>query len=113
MGKNRKETSLILFSTETIISDCCTLAREISSIRVLMDWMHSLITCMAEMARFVDSVPVFTSWMERPIKVLVSRAASADFDARFLTSSDTTEKPFPAAPAREASTEGFRASTFV
>ena len=54
------DTSLILFSTETIISDCWTLAAAISSIRVLMDWMYSLMTRMAETVRAVDSVSVFT-----------------------------------------------------
>ena len=61
------------------------------------------------MARFVDSVPVCISWSERPINVLVSLAASADLEARFLTSSDTTEKPWPASPARAASTAAFSA----
>lgn len=55
------ETSLIQLSMETIISDCWALARAISSIRDLMDWMHWLISYMAEMAWSVDSVPVFTS----------------------------------------------------
>ena len=31
------ETSLILFYTDTIISDCCMLAEEISSMSILMD----------------------------------------------------------------------------
>ena len=96
------ETSLTRFSTEAIISDCWLLASAISSISVLMDWMHSLITCMAEMATLVDSVPVLTSLIERPINVLVFPAASADLPARFLTSSDTTENPLPALPARAA-----------
>ena len=65
------------------------------------------------MATLEDSVPVFTSWMERPINSPVFLAASADFVARFRTSPDTTENPFPASPAREASTEAFNARIFV
>ena len=103
------EISLIPSSTDATISDCCALASAISSISVLMDWMHSLMDCIVEMACFVDSVPVLASCMERLIRTLVLFAASEDLAARFLTSSDTTEKPFPAAPARAASTEALRA----
>ena len=69
------ETSLIRFSTETtIISDCWALANAISSISTLIDWMHSLMTCIAEIVRFVDSVPVSTSSVERPINALMMDA---------------------------------------
>ena len=68
------ETALIRFSTETIISDCWALANAISSISTLIDWMHSLMTCIAEIVRFVDSVPVSTSSVERPINALMMDA---------------------------------------
>ena len=68
------ETSLIRFSTETIISDRWALANAISSISTLIDWMHSLMTCIAEIVRFVDSVPVSTSSVERPINALMMDA---------------------------------------
>ena len=68
------ETSLIRFSTETIISDCWALANAISSISTLIDWMHTLMTCIAEIVRFVDSVPVSTSSVERPINALMMDA---------------------------------------
>lgn len=44
------EISLIPFSTDTIISDCWTLAAAISSISYLMDWTQSPITFIAETA---------------------------------------------------------------
>lgn len=47
---------------------------------------------------------LLTDWL---ISELVFLAASADLDARFLTSPDTTENPFPASPACLASTEAF------
>ncbi len=68
------ETSLIRVSTETIISDCWALANAISSISTLIDWMHSLVTCIAEIVRFVDYVPVSTSSVERPINALMMDA---------------------------------------
>ena len=43
----------------------------------------------------------------------VCRAASADLAARLRTSSATTENPFPAFPARAASTAAFRARMLV
>lgn len=62
---------------------------------------------------FVDSAPVFTSCIERSINELVFLAASADLVARLRTSSDTTEKPLPAAPARVASMEALSARRLV
>ncbi len=75
--------------------------------------MQSLMIFMAETTRSVDSVPVFTSLMELLIRSVVFWAASADLAARLLTSSATMEKPAPAVPAREASTEAFNAKMFV
>ena len=44
---------------------------------------------------------------------LVFWAAAADFAARLRTSSATTENPFPALPARAASTAAFSARILV
>ena len=47
------------------------------------------------------------------IKTVVSFAASADFPARFRTSSATTANPFPDSPALAASTAAFSARILV
>lgn len=75
--------------------------------------LDTLALSFAETARVVDSVPVFTSLMELLMRFVVFCAASADLAARLLTSSATMEKPAPAVPAREASTEAFNAKIFV
>lgn len=59
------------------------------------------------------SVPCFTAFMEPSINWAVSRVASAVFCAKLRTSSATTAKPFPAFPARAASTAGLRAKILV
>ncbi len=84
-----------------------------SSISILIDWIQSLITRIAETTWSVDSVPAFMSWTERPMRTPVFWAASPDFEARLRTSLATTRKPFPAAPARAASTEAFNDRIFV
>jgi len=46
-------------------------------------------------------------------KFLISLAASALLEARFLTSCATTANPFPASPAVAASTAAFKDRIFV
>ena len=54
-------------------------------------------TSFKELAVFsVMPAPLWIAWIASEIKVVVVYAASADFAARLLTSSATTEKPFPA-----------------
>ena len=119
------------FSTKTIISDCCTLAAAISSISVLIDWIHWLMSYMAETARLVESVPVLTSSIERLTRLLVFCAAvdtSADrvSSGAQALSQGTMEQavsieglvsnvssPLPAVPARTASTAAFNARMLV
>ena len=91
-------------TTWEIIWECREMAA-ISSISFLMGCTQLWMTGMAETARPVDFVPVFTSWIDRLAKPLVFWAASVDLEAKFRTSSATTEKSFPAVPARAASTK--------
>ncbi len=72
------------------------------------------------LVRSRDAVTRFTAWlpsetemMELSISSLVALAASSDLEARLRTSSATTAKPFPAEPARAASTAAFSARIFV
>ncbi len=58
-------------------------------------------------------VPFSTASIEFSINVDVFFAASADFAARFLTSSATTANPLPASPALAASTAAFNANILV
>ena len=58
-------------------------------------------------------VPFSTKLIERSIKVEVFLLASALLEAKFLTSSATTANPFPAVPARAASTAAFKAKILV
>ena len=60
-----------------------------------------------------DWLPSVTAWMELSISSFVALAASSDLEARLRTSSATTAKPFPAVPARAASTAAFRARILV
>ncbi len=53
------------------------------------------------------------AFMEFSINSVVCLAASADLPAKFLTSSATTAKPLPAAPALAASTAALRARILV
>ena len=57
--------------------------------------------------------PFSTALIEFSIRAAVFLDASALLLAKFLTSSATTAKPFPAEPARAASTAAFNASMFV
>ena len=58
-------------------------------------------------------LPFFTASMEDSINAAVSLAASELLAAKLRTSSATTAKPLPAAPALAASTEAFRAKILV
>ena len=58
-------------------------------------------------------VPFSTAFREASIRAAVLLEASADLLARLRTSSATTANPFPALPARAASTAAFRARIFV
>ena len=58
-------------------------------------------------------VPLSTAFIELWISTVVFLAASALLLARFLTSSATTAKPLPAAPALAASTAALSASMLV
>ena len=57
--------------------------------------------------------PLFTASMVSSISPAVFWAAFADFCARFPTSSATTAKPFPAAPALAASMAAFKDKILV
>ncbi|MNS80470.1 hypothetical protein D3C72_1141500 [compost metagenome] len=57
--------------------------------------------------------PWATSAPDAEIRILISRAASAERWARARTSEATTAKPRPLSPARAASTPAFRASRLV
>ena len=59
------------------------------------------------------SVPSCKEWIVDSIRDAVFLDASADLFARLLTSSATTANPFPAEPARVASTVAFNASILV
>ena len=58
-------------------------------------------------------LPCSVAWTELSMRSLVALAASSDRVARERTSSATTAKPFPALPARAASTAAFRARMLV
>ena len=57
--------------------------------------------------------PLSTLSTEAPIRVLISRAASAERPARLRTSPATTAKPRPCSPARAASTAALSARMLV
>ena len=57
--------------------------------------------------------PLSMDRRDSSIRDVVFLAASPLLFARFRTSSATTAKPFPASPARAASTAAFKASIFV
>ena len=63
--------------------------------------------------RSTTRLPSSTEAMEPSISSLVALAASSDLVARFRTSSATTAKPLPAAPALAASTAALRARMLV
>ncbi len=58
-------------------------------------------------------LPFSTASNELSINTEVFLAASADFSARFLTSSATTANPLPALPALAASTAALSANMLV
>jgi hypothetical protein len=57
--------------------------------------------------------PISEFWLASSISTLVFFAASPLRNARFFTSSATTANPFPASPARAASTAAFSAKRLV
>ena len=62
---------------------------------------------------FAISEPFSTASIVLLMSAAVFWEASADLEARFLTSSATTAKPFPASPARAASMAALSASMLV
>ena len=58
-------------------------------------------------------LPRAAAWTALSISSLVALAAWSDCPARLRTSLETTAKPFPADPARAASTAAFRARMLV
>lgn len=92
---------------------CCSLAPLISAISVLTDLTLVTRSPMERPASSTSLLPLSTFTTLAPIRLLISRAASALRCARPRTSDATTAKPRPASPARAASTAAFNARMLV
>ena len=111
-----RTTDDICSTPEVIFSASCAWSEEASAILVISlptDSVFSTTSSSAEAVWLITDLPAEMASIEPSISSVVSRAASADFWARFLTSSATTANPFPAAPARAASMAALSASMFV
>ena len=94
-------------------SDCCSVALEISSSIPTIFSTLSTVRISASAVSFTRDIPFCTACCDSFISTEVFFEASADLEARLLTSEATTAKPLPASPALAASTAAFRARIFV
>ncbi|MPN38300.1 hypothetical protein SDC9_185824 [bioreactor metagenome] len=99
--------------TWAIAFACSSEALAISPMKstILLDFSTTVINEVAVSSAIFE--PLATAETVCSIKFVVFLAASADFVAKLRTSSATTAKPFPAVPARAASTAALRARIFV
>ena len=98
---------------DCIPSDSFLADLEICSISLFTLSVLSETDCKDSAVSSVIFAPFCTASMVSSINSPVFCAAFADFCARFPTSSATTAKPFPAAPARAASMAALRDKIFV
>ena len=92
---------------------CSSDALEIWSMVLVTFWAPSTLSNRVWAVSSAILVPFSTARMELSISAAVFLDASADLLARLRTSSATTAKPFPASPARAASTAALSASMLV
>ncbi len=95
------------------ISACCTAESAMRSISSVDCCAPATPVARLWVVSFERAVPCSTSFMEDSISLVISCAATELLLARLCTSSATTAKPFPAEPARAASTAAFKARILV